>query len=49
VSVSGNRLKAAEAYIRNKLEEAGLEVGDISEKFAKITLADVFANNGRIG
>jgi hypothetical protein len=48
-SVSSNRMKAAEAYIRNKLEEAGLEVGDISDKFGKITLADVFANNGRIG
>jgi hypothetical protein len=46
---SKNGLKAAEAYIRNKLEEVGLEIGDISDKFAKILLADVVANNGPIG
>jgi hypothetical protein len=45
---SMNRLKAAEAYIRNKLEEADLEIGDISDKFAKITLADIIANDGSI-
>jgi hypothetical protein len=44
-----NRLKAAEAYIRNQLEQTGLEAGDLSDKFAKITLSDVIANNGRIG
>jgi hypothetical protein len=45
---STNRFKAAEAYIKNELERAGLEAGDLSDKFAKITLAEVFANNGRI-
>jgi hypothetical protein len=44
-----NRLKAAEAYIRNRLEEAGLDAGDMSDRFVKITLVDVFANNGWIG
>jgi hypothetical protein len=46
---SKNRLKAAEAYIKNQLEEAGLEAGDLSDKFAKITLGEVIANNGRVG
>ncbi len=45
---STNRLKTVEAYIKNELERAGLEFGDLSDKFAKITLAEVFANNGRI-
>lgn len=43
-----NNLKAAEAYIRNKLEELGLEAGDLSDDFAKIKLAEVTAMNGRI-
>jgi hypothetical protein len=39
----GNRLKAAEAYIRNRLLEEGLEVGEIADKFAGLTLASVIA------
>jgi len=46
---SKNRLKAVEAYIKNQLEKAGLEAGDLSDKFAKITLAEVIANDGRVG
>lgn len=38
-----NRLKAAEAYIRNQLEEAGLEFGDLRDAFSKLTLAHAFA------
>jgi hypothetical protein len=39
----GNRIKAAEAYIRNRLLEEGLEVGNIADKFAALTLASVLA------
>jgi hypothetical protein len=46
---SKNRLKAVEAYIKNQLEKESLEAGDLSDKFAKITLAEVIATNGRIG
>jgi hypothetical protein len=46
---SQNKIEAAEAYIRNQLEEAGMEVGDLSDKYTKITLADVFADNSRNG
>lgn len=43
-----NRTKAAEAYIKKQLEELGLEAGNLSDKFANITLAQIVANNGRI-
>jgi hypothetical protein len=46
---SKNRLKAVEAYIKNQFQKEGLEAGDLSDKFAKITLAEVIATNGRIG
>lgn len=37
------KLKAAEAYIRTKLCEVGLLVGDLSNDFAKVVLVDVMA------
>lgn len=38
-----NKIIAVEAYIRQKLIEEGLEVRDISDKFAKITLGSAVA------
>ena len=43
-----NRLAAAEAFIRNKLSEHGLEVGDIKEDYAKLILGTVTAAALRI-
>lgn len=37
------KLRAAEAYIRTKLCEVGLDVGNLSNDFAKIILVDVVA------
>jgi len=37
------KIRAAEAYIRTKLCEVGLNVGEISNDFAKIVLLDVMA------
>jgi hypothetical protein len=39
----GNRLIAAQAYIRTRLLKEGLEVGDITDRFAGLTLASVLA------
>ncbi|WP_151343446.1 hypothetical protein [Rhizobium leguminosarum] len=41
------KLKAAEAYIRTKLTEIGLEVGDLSNDFAKLVLMDLVAKTER--
>ncbi|WP_313059049.1 hypothetical protein [Agrobacterium cavarae] len=45
--ITGNeeklKLKAAEAYIRTKLCEVGLVVGDLSNDFAKVVLVDVMS------
>lgn len=37
--------RAAEAYIRTKLMETGLDVGDISNEFASIVMLEVTANS----
>lgn len=43
-----NQMKAAEAYIRNRLHDMDFSVGDISEPFSKLVLASVTArDNGR--
>ena len=44
IGAAKNRLKAAEAYIRNKLVEAGLEVHGVSDPFDQIVLGSVVAN-----
>jgi hypothetical protein len=38
-----NRLVAAESYIRDRLEEEGLEIGEINDKFSSLILARVTA------
>lgn len=40
---SAHRLKAAEAYIRTKLCEIGLEAGDLSNAFSRLTIARAIA------
>jgi hypothetical protein len=40
------RMKAAEAYIRNQLAEAGLTAGDLKEPFAIIKLGQIVVSNG---
>jgi hypothetical protein len=41
---SENRLKAAEAYIKNQLEGNGHKAGNLGEKFAKIMIGHFIAN-----
>lgn len=38
-----NRMAAAESYIRDRLIEEGLQVGDMDELFSRLTLASVAA------
>jgi hypothetical protein len=44
IGAAKNRMKAAEAYIRNQLLEAGLEVRGVSDPFDQIVLGSVVAN-----
>jgi len=39
----GNRMAAAESYIRDQLIKVGLEVGNIEDKFGRLSLASVIA------
>jgi len=43
-----NKVKAAEAFILQKLAEIGLETVEINEPFAKVLLGQVFVTNGRV-
>jgi len=40
-----NRMAAAESYIRDQLTSLGLEVGNIEDKFGRLSLASVIAHS----
>lgn len=42
-SLSGSKMKAAEAYIREELLRNGLAIGDLKDKFSQITFVDMLA------